>query len=679
MGGCIDDPCSADRCGPGAGCEIIRFDNASCKCEGGWSGPECDRHWQSLTAPPFVREAAVDSRGNAWFATGRELLYWDFRGTPADISDDTFQLVLDWAPTLGLAIDSRDRKYLGSQEQVIRVDDGGTPLDLADDEQARITVPLDPGDAIHRLRFDEEERLWVVPRDATAVYVLVETAGFEQNPRWLELFDSYTVLDATPEHGGVWLATTEGLFFVDLGVSLEDGSDDAWVSFHSVPELDGRTVNEVHVDDAGTKWFNTDHQVLRLETPTGPGDPSEHVWSLWTPSAAIRQVGNGRVLATTGDGELWLESPLGSALRVTTTADGDPSVMEYSPEDSGLIEAASHRVEHVAMGPDGVLRLLIGGELYFLDFGGTPNDPSDDVWTAAAGLPPGRRLLSTVEHPGGGLWVDAGDTNCAPFLYHYDPGAAKDGLDDVWTQVESPTECANLVGVDAKGTTWVRSTLIQGAEKVAGGLASGLVPSSVSAEDWVIYPLSTPSFYGGVITNDPHAVWLGRTRLDTGNQLFDKGDDRTLELNAYWPQVLAADARGFVWFGYDDFAGGDPLPPAVLRRWDDAGTPWDTSDDNWLDYSGSDDVGLRRISALVIDDFDRKWMWNEVSGSLLRIVSFDDGGSPSDLADDVWRSYGTYDDLSGLTMAGFIVDEHSNLWIATNRGLGYLRIKRAEL
>lgn len=679
MGGCMDDPCLTDRCGPGSVCEIVRFDAASCRCEGGWSGPKCDRHWQLLKAPPFVRDAVVDSQGNGWFAMGRELLYWDFRGTPADTSDDAFQLVLDWPPTVGLAIDSQDRKYLGSGNRVIRLDDSGTPLDVADDEQVRISVPLDPRDAVHRIRIDDEQRIWVVPRDSTAVYVLAEAAEVEQDPRWFELFGSHTVLDATPEDGGVWLATTQGLFFVDLGASLEDESDDAWVSFSEIPELGGLRVNEVHVDDIGTKWFNTDHQVLRLETPTGPGDLSGHVWSLWTPSEAVRQVGNGRVLATTGEGEVWLKSPEGSALRVTTAPDGTTSVVEYPPKESDLFEDKSYNsVGHVAMGQDGILRLLIGGELYFLDFGGTPNDPSDDVWTAAAGLPPGRTLLSTFEHPRGGLWADAGDTNCAPFLYHYDPGAEKDGLDDVWTQVESPTECANLAGVDAKGTTWVRSTLIQGSGKLAGGLASGLDPGSVRADDWVVYPLSTPDSYGGVIANDPAAVWLGRTRMDTGSQLSDQGDDRSLALDDYWPQVLAADAGGFLWFGYSDSAWGNPVPPAVLRRWDDAGTPWDTSDDNWIDYSGSDEVALRRIRALVIDDVDRKWMWNEAIGRMPHIVSFDDGGSPSNLEDDVWSSYGAYDDLTGLTMFGFIVDEYSNLWIATNRGLGYLQIKRDE-
>jgi hypothetical protein len=685
MGDCIDDPCLVDGCGPGSVCEIIRFDNASCRCEGGWSGPECDRHWQPLKAPPFVRDAVVDSEGNGWFAMVRGLLYWDFQGTPADTSDDAFQLVSGWSAIVGLAIDSQGRKYLGSGGHIVRLDDGGTPLDLADDEEARITVPLDAGDAVHRLRIDDDERIWVVPRDSTAVYVLAEAGEFEEDqPRWFELFDAHTLLDATPENGGVWLATTDGLFFVDLGISLEDESDDTWVSFSDVPDLDGRTVNEVHVDDAGTKWFNTDHQVLKLETPTGPGSNSGHVWSTWTPSEAVRQVGNGRVLTTAGDGEAWLKSPQGSALRVTTAADGDMSVMEYHPKESRFFEDESfYGVEHVAMGPDGVFRLLMRGELYFLDVGGTPNDPSDDVWTAAAGLPPARPLLSSLEHPAGGLWLDAGGAtgdaaNCASFLYHYDRGAEKDGLDDVWTQVALPTGCANLGGVDDKGTTWVRSTPIGGTEKVAGGLTSGLDPGSVSAEDWVVYPLSTPDFYAGLITNDPEAVWLGRTRLDTGSQLSDKADDRTLELDDYWPRVLAADDGGFLWFGYSDSAWGDPAPPAVLRRWDDAGTPWDTTDDIWTDYSGSDEVGLRRISALVIDDFDRKWMWNETHSRLLRIVSFDDGGSPSNLEDDVWSSYGADDDLTGLTMTGFIVDEHSNLWIATNGGLGYLRINRDE-
>lgn len=251
--------------------------------------------------------------------------------------------------------------------------------------------------------------------------------------------------------------------------------------------------------------------------------------------------------------------------------------------------------------------------LSFLDHGGTPHDPSDDLYglfhpgalleaeTVEAGL---ANCVSDVEPDGpDALWI-------ATFhgLFHVDhAGTPADARDDTWTHFDpAGTYDPNLskVRVDRAGYVWLAAFDVQ-AETAAGNTVVVLdpagTPSDPSDDTWA--RLALPGAFAeaalALETEGDRLVWIGTSdglwRLDHGGTPLDPADDTWLRFGRDTglpdDQIGAVLPRGdgTLWVGGFDVCGGDGGGLALL---DPRGCePWErceplvtyTVDDGLLD------------------------------------------------------------------------------------------------
>lgn len=679
-GVCETDPCVRLECGDEGNC--VELDGkAACVCTGGWSGPKCDRRYVEYRIPPFVEDVVFDSRGNGWFRTTQGLLYWDFASTPRDTADDLFQLY-DYEVSGELAIDALDRKWLVSGNGLKRVDHAGTPLDPSDDELVFVDATVGAFDGFAQIDIDAEGRAWAIAAHRSGVFVLLNPTEVETDePEWLVLFEDEKLLELAHEDDGVWLATEAGLSYVELGSSLEDPSDDdrIWIDLVDVPELSGRTIRDIDIDSSGTKWFTTDEGIVLLSDPSGPFETADHVWSLWTPAESVRQVGDGPLLAIAPDDARWLMTPSDAVLRVEDSSEEEPFVVAYAPQQCPQFGTLERTVTGMAveLAPDGRLLIATLQGPYYLDFGGTPFEPADDLWTRVSRTPFAGVTSAIAVNPSGGFWVHLFGSviepeGCKRTLRHVDQGTIHDFWDDEWTSVAQPNPCFGLEGIDSGGRLWV-SYESRAGEHYWAVLDLNQETSAVTEDDWTSYDSDDMADLdaSGVLLGDETPLWLAGGRFDVGSSVSDKSDDRWLRLDAFVPRSIAADSSGTTWFGYSTWRNEGII--ALLRALDDAGTPWDPTDDVWFDFPAPSGVAVSDVVSLGIDSLGRKWLLSSTSYADYDLTSFDDAGTLADTSDDVWTRYGTDDALPQRARA-FVIDEEANLWLGTQKGVGYLHV-----
>src|SRR5690606_17155428 len=136
-------------------------------------------------------------------------------------------------------------------------------------------------------------------------------------------------------------------------------------------------------DSSGRKWCTTDEGIGLLSDPSGPVETSDHVWWLWTPAGSVRQGGDGPLLAIAPDDDRWLMTPSDAVLRVEDSPEEEPSVTAYAPQQWPQFRTLELTVTGMAveLAPDGRLLIATLQGPYYLDFGGTPFEPADDLWT----------------------------------------------------------------------------------------------------------------------------------------------------------------------------------------------------------------------------------------------------------------------------------------------------------
>jgi len=680
-GVCETDPCVRLECSGDGEC-VAADGKAACLCEGGWSGPKCDRRYLEYRIPPFVEDVAFDSRGNGWFRTTQGLLYWDFASTPRDTSDDLFQLY-DYESLGELAIDSADHKWLTSGNGLKRVDHAGTPLDASDDETVFVSATVGAFDGFVQVDIDALDRPWAIAAQRSGVFVLENPTQIESDdPEWLVLFEEEKLLELAHENNGVWLATEAGLSYVDLGSSLADPSDDDRIDFVDVPELSGRSIEDIDIDSSGTKWFTTDRGIVLLSDPSGPFETVDHSWSAWTPAESVQEVGNGPLMALGPDDARWLMTPSDAALRVEASPEEAPHTTAYAPKQCPQFGALSYTGTGIdlELAPDGRLLIASSERPYYLDFGGTPFEPEDDVWTRLSPSPYVGQTSAIAVNPSGGFWIHQFGTVISPVgcnraVQHVDQGKVNDLWDDQWLPMALPGPCPSLEGLDGRGRLWVSYAPMSGGAPWAV-LDPSLAYAAVTEDDWTSYTSDdAPEIdTSGVLLGDEVSLWLAGGRFDLGSSLSDRSDDRLVRMDAFVPRSVAVDSAGATWFGYDTWS--NEVTPAPLRRLDDAGTPWDPADDVWLDFLPPPDVTVGGVMALGADSFGRKWLSSSTSYVDYDLLSLDDAGTPENTSDDTWTRYGT-DDALPERINAFVIDELSNLWLGTPTGVGYLQVSTA--
>ncbi len=226
--------------------------------------------------------------------------------------------------------------------------------------------------------------------------------------------------------------------------------------------------------------------------------------------------------------------------------------------------------------------------LSFLDHGGTPHDPSDDLYglfhpgallepeTFEAGL---ANCVSDLQPDGpDGLWL-------ATFhgLFHVDhAGTPADARDDTWTYFDpAGTYDPNLakVRVDHAGYVWLAAFDVQ-AESAAGNTVVVLdpagTPSDASDDTWA--RLALPGAFSeaalALELEGERLVWIGTSdglwRLDHGGTPLDPDDDTWMRFGRDTglpdDQIGAVLPRGdgTLWVGGFDVCGGNGGGLALL-------------------------------------------------------------------------------------------------------------------
>lgn len=673
-GECIIDPCRLITCPEEAICIPQEDRTAFCQCEDGWEGPECGYRWNPLQVPPFSEALQFDSAGNAWFKTTKGLLYWNLAGTPESTADDDFALFSELSASPDLAIDSLDRLWLISGKKLLRFDPGGTPRDLSDDELIESEPPIGFFEALLDVTIDAQDRAWIIARAATGVRVLENPSAFNSDAaNWSHLFIGLRVLALAVEENGVWLSTEEGLRYVDLGTSLSSEADDTWTDFDDIALINAQEISGIVIGPDGTKWLNTERGIVTLADGGDAFETSGHTWTPWSPPATSLALGDGPLFELGPDGVPWLFLPTGAAVRAPSTG----AATQYAPADCPLYPPGDS-LNVASIQRDGANRLWVNANSngYLFVGGNTPHDPSDDSWFVTR-RSAHRPFGASVSEPSGGRWVmtrsrSITPNSCSRLMYYSRLGEPSNAWDDEWflaLPFDGDAGCFTLAGVDAQQHVWINfaymgywgTSGLDGPAFLAGAREEALVHYA-NGEDMVEGPIS-------FALGSDNAVFSGRT-FSSGASLTDKSDDvwGALQYEALGPPRL--DSLGYSWF-----TSGSEAAPAPLQRYHDRGTPEDHSDDEFLLFFGSEEIPLTLATWLWIDDHDWKWLNASVHGDFTH-VSFDDGGTPYDLSDDIWRSYEQFESAHGAMLSLESIDGSEELWVTTERDFGILELKR---
>ncbi|MBN1643116.1 MAG: hypothetical protein JXA09_17920 [Anaerolineae bacterium] len=601
------------------------------------------------------------ANGSAYYNGGINVL--DHKGTLADKEDDDWasyaladagvnvQDIRGWS----VAVDPAGRKWFGFYGIVAVLDDGGDPFDkVGDTWQVFSTTHGLTSGRVADIQIDAQGRKWFLGSGGVSV------------------------LD-------------------DGGDPFDDGTGDRWASFTSTDHPSLSTTNGLAFDADGSVWIATGSGALHLDYGGDPFDGSGHTWTVHTQADGLVHDGLCGVAIDQGEYPWFGTCTYGaSALDDggTPSVKGDDTWQSYVASDEELVD---NNVLSIAIDPLG--RKWFGGErtrtyrraggISVLDDGGTPLDRSDDAWqtfTQADGL-----FLISVKaiavHPNGVKWFAVEDyVGTSSYTHAHGVAALNDGGtlfdkgDDQWQSYTSAdyatlSNQAYTVEVGPEGLIWI-------------GTSYGLVvldPGDLmdkGDDQWGTLDVIDGPGMGGIrdiAFDDQGRMWLacvsGRVSvLDTHGTPFDNSDD---DLATYittypdeedwesWenPYAIAIDGNGLKWVGKED----------GLWAFDDAGTPFDGTDDAWGYWSTKIFSDLHAAKALVIDEEGRKWVGAAGRGLLV----LDDGGTPLDPADDTWREIGLGPEIGDTEIMGALRDADGSLWFATHGAGASVRVLQA--
>ncbi|MCZ6692023.1 MAG: hypothetical protein O7H41_20750 [Planctomycetota bacterium] len=301
----------------------------------------------------------------------------------------------------------------------------------------------------------------------------------------------------------------------------------------------------------------------------------------------------------------------------------------------------------------------------YLDDNGTLTDVTDDAWFRHS-TSGGFVYLDGMS----GLWLKTDpisylDFNGTPF----DP--SDDNWVDVYTTAEGLKERPHNMALDQSRGLWI-SYIFSGVDY----LDTNGTPGDKSDDTWVNFSSGDGLGDTGaqMIAPEPgRGVWFGHyagvSFLDFGADPLVKGDDRWVTFTTadglVHPAVesIAIDSSGYKWFGtYND-----------VSCLDDAGTPFSKFDDRWMTYPIKNHPRLfNETTSIAIDLNGGKWFGTTQSG----VYFLDDAGTPFDRSDDSsfysGKSNGLASNSVFLWGRGITIDSANGKWVCTSEGLCYL-------
>jgi len=208
-------------------------------------------------------------------------------------------------------------------------------------------------------------------------------------------------------------------------------------------------------------------------------------------------------------------------------------------------------------------------------------------------------------------------------------------------------------------------------------LVPGTSPPAPTGNPWVLFTAGN----SGLPNNNPlcllpegaSGVWIGTSvgglaYLDHGASISDLSDDRWAVYNPEtthqgltdtFVYSLAAGTGGLKWIGTQE--GG-------LFCLDDGGTPLDPEDDRWLRFGEQDGLACPWVYSITPLGPSSRWLATWGGG----LNFFDDAGTPFDKSDDRWVRFTRSDGLPGDIVRSVARDPAGGAWIATLGGLAYL-------
>ena len=606
-----------------------------------------------------VTDIAIDGAGNKWFATmydnwGGGVSVLDDGGTPFDKSDDTWEWFgtghgLTHYDVYAVAIDGAGNKWFATRRDVWGngvsvLDDGGTPFDKSDDTWERFGT----GDGL--------------TGDGTTYSLAIAGSGLKWFASW----------------GG-------GVSVLDDGGTPLDKSDDTWQSYTTADGLADNDIPAIATQVSGTltlKWFGTyGGGVSVLDDGGTPLDKSDDTWQIFTIADGLAE-NNVRAIAVDDSGRKWFGTYAGGA---SVLDDGgtpfdktDDIWQSFTPADG--LRGSYIRVITVDSGGYPWFGAYDDGGVSVLDDHGTLLDKSDDTWQTtvdAAGLVGyDVRTVLVDEYGSGHMWFGA---------FHYGISVLDDGdspfnkADDTWQSfTEDDGLCDDNVQsltIDRAGRKWFGHDTCGVSVLDDGGT---LFDKSDDAWQHFYKGQGLTSGWISTITEDGagrkwlggYAYWVGDSNcgvdvLDDGGTLFDKLDDTwqsfttTDGLVENRSKAITIDGADRKWFGT---RGG-------ISVLDDGGTPFDKTDDTWQSFTTADGLASNDVTAVTVDGVGLKWIGTWGSG----VSVLDDGGTPFDKSDDAWQTFTTADDdLANDDVQAIGVDDINRKWIATDGGVSVL-------
>jgi ligand-binding sensor domain-containing protein len=376
-------------------------------------------------------------------------------------------------------------------------------------------------------------------------------------------------------------------------------------------------------------------RIWRTEVePAGP-------WQSWTNANYIRSLAlqNGALWAGTEGGAVRWDPATGIYTKyLAPDGLGDGDVRAVMPDASGVTWFGTY-----------------GGGLAAYD------SSTWTIFTTADGL--AYNYVYAVALQSGLKWVG---TSYGLSAFD-DGGTPADKSDDTWTTFRTQDGLSNnsvrTLAVDNSGRKWLGTN--------GGGLSvldDGGTPNDKTDDVWVSFSeedgLVYRSVYALAVDQMDH-VWAGTTSglsvLDFAGTPFDKSDDTWM---TFTPDdgltdddiyALAVDSQGWVWIA--TYGGG-------IFVLDHGGTPFDKSDDTWMQFTASDGLVSNYLYALVLDrPAGQVWAGSWRYG----ISRLDYAGTVEDKSDDTWTSFVTDDSLPHNDVWA-LLPEGDHVWVATLGG-----------
>jgi ligand-binding sensor domain-containing protein len=352
---------------------------------------------------------------------------------------------------------------------VSRLDHGGTPHDKGDDVwTSYVTADWLPYNDVEALITEGADLAWIGTQGGLVAF---------DGSNWTTFNIGRVMAIIRDDAGRKWFGTSGGVKVLSDGGTPHDQSDDTWTTFTTADGLVHNWIEGIAVDEAGRKWFvNDGNGVSVLDDAGTPYDKTDDTWTSFTAADGLA-----------GD-------------RVHVAAVDGPNLVWFAHESDGVS---------------------------LLDYGGTPHDKSDDVWTTFTpvdGLA-GNSVYAIVVDKAGRKWFGA----CGGVSVLDDGDTPHNKADDTWTTFPVG-DCNQGIAIDGRGRKWI-ATGWSGVEV----LDDGGTPHDQSDDVWTTYTIAE-----GLVDNRAQAiavspegiVWIG---TDGGVSRFQEAAG---EYQIYLPLVL---------------------------------------------------------------------------------------------------------------------------------------------